>query len=85
MDKQESCEKSGNLILVDTNVLINAPYALERFMDGKNKVVIPLIVLTELDQLKKDSRIGADVREVIREIEKYAFDKDPLFEVEKKL
>lgn len=83
MDKEKICEKGGNLILVDTNVLINAPYALERFMDGKNKVVIPLIVLTGLDQLKKDPRIGADVREVIREIEKYAFDKNPLFEVEK--
>ncbi len=83
MDKEKICEKGGNLILVDTNVLINSPYALERFMDGKNKVVIPLIVLTELDQLKKDSRVGADAREVIREIEKYAFDKNPLFEVEK--
>ncbi len=83
MSKKKSYEKGGNLILVDTNVLINSPYALERFMDGKNKVVIPLIVLTELDQLKKDLRIGADVREVIREIEKYAFDKNPLFEVEK--
>lgn len=84
MDKKSCDKKSGaNLILVDTNVLINAPYALERFMDGKNKVVIPLIVLTELDQLKKDPRIGADVREVVRQIEKYAFDKDPLFEVEK--
>lgn len=83
MSKKKNYEKGGNLILVDTNVLINSPYALERFMDGKNKVVIPLIVLTELDQLKKDPRIGADVREVIREIEKYAFDKNPLFEVEK--
>ena len=37
--------------VLDTNVLIQAPYALYCFED--NKVVIPLVVLEELDGLKR--------------------------------
>ena len=37
--------------VVDTNVLIQAPYALNCFED--NQVVIPVVVLEELDNLKK--------------------------------
>ncbi len=73
----------GNLIVPDTNVLINDPYCLDRFINGGNKVIIPLTVLTELDRLKKDLRIGIDVREVIRQIEKFGFGKNERFEVEK--
>ncbi|MDA3802294.1 MAG: PhoH family protein [Patescibacteria group bacterium] len=76
-------EKLVNLIIPDTNVLINDPYCLDKFINGGNKIVIPLIVLTELDKLKRDLRIGLDVREVIRQIEKYGFGKNELFEVEK--
>lgn len=35
----------------DTNVLIQAPYAMQCFED--NHVVIPLVVVEELDGLKK--------------------------------
>lgn len=73
-----------NLIMPDTNVLINDPTnCLERFINGGNKVVIPLTVLSELDNLKSDPRIGMDVREVIRQIEKFGFGKNELFEIEK--
>ena len=78
-------EKLVNLIIPDTNVLVNDPYCLDKFINGGNKIIIPLIVLTELDKLKKDPRIGQDVREVIRQIERYAFGKNDLFEVEKEL
>ena len=37
--------------VIDTNVLIQAPYALECFED--NNLVLPLVVLEELDGLKK--------------------------------
>ena len=37
--------------VVDTNVLIQAPYALQCFED--NQVVLPVVVLEELDGLKK--------------------------------
>ena len=36
--------------VLDTNVLIQAPYALESFED--NRIVLPLAVLEELDGLK---------------------------------
>lgn len=37
--------------VLDTNVLIQAPYAMQCFED--NRVVIPLVVVEELDGLKK--------------------------------
>ena len=39
------------IYVVDTNVLLQAPYALESFED--NQVVLPMIVLEELDHFKK--------------------------------
>lgn len=47
--------------VIDTNVLIQAPYALECFED--NDLVLPLVVLEELDGLKKsDGEKGANAR-----------------------
>ena len=37
--------------VIDTNVLIQSPYAIEHFED--NDLVIPLVVVEELDALKK--------------------------------
>lgn len=54
--------------VIDTNVLIQAPYALESFED--NHLVVPLVVLEELDGLKKaDGEKGANAREAIRYLE----------------
>ena len=54
--------------VIDTNVLIQAPYALESFED--NYLVLPLVVLEELDGLKKaDGEKGANAREAIRYLE----------------
>ena len=56
--------------IIDTNVLIQAPYALECFED--NNLVLPLVVLEELDGLKKaDGEKGANARESIRILENY--------------
>ncbi len=54
--------------VVDTNVLLLAPYALESFED--NTVIIPMVVLEELDNFKKaDKETGANARKVIRFLE----------------
>ena len=47
------------------NVLIQAPYAVECFEE--NTVVLPMTVLEELDNMKKEEgEKGANVRKVIR-------------------
>ena len=56
--------------VIDTNVLIQAPYAFECFQE--NQVVLPFVVVEELDSLKKaEGERGANAREVIRCLEKF--------------
>ncbi|MDO5410365.1 MAG: PhoH family protein [Lachnospiraceae bacterium] len=56
--------------VIDTNVLIQAPYALECFED--NNLVLPMVVLEELDGLKKsDGEKGANARLAVRKLEGY--------------
>ncbi len=55
--------------VLDTNVLIQAPYAIDSFED--NNIVLPLAVLEELDGLKNsDGDRGSNARQVIRFLEK---------------
>ncbi len=55
--------------VLDTNVLIQAPYALESFED--NHIVLPLAALEELDGLKRaDGERGGNARQVIRFLER---------------
>ena len=54
--------------ILDTNVLLHDPNALEKF-EGNN-VVIPLVVLEELDKLKRyTDELGKNARNVIRFID----------------
>ena len=54
--------------VLDTNILIQAPYALESFED--NHIVLPLAVLEELDALQQtDGEKGGNARQVIRFLE----------------
>jgi len=54
--------------VIDTNVLIQAPYALECFED--NNLVLPLVVLEELDRLKNaEGEKGANARAAVRNLE----------------
>lgn len=56
--------------VIDTNVLIQAPYAIECFED--NNLVIPLVVLEELDGLKKaEGEKGVNARAAVRRLEGY--------------
>ena len=42
--------------VLDTNVLLHDPLSMFQFAD--NVVVVPIIVLEEIDQFKRNSRIG---------------------------
>ncbi|HEY9060816.1 MAG TPA: PhoH family protein [Pseudobacteroides sp.] len=54
--------------VLDTNVLLQTPYALYSF--GDNTIVIPEIVLEELDKFKKEnSELGANARHTARLID----------------
>lgn len=54
--------------VLDTNVLLQTPFALHFF--GDNTVVIPEVVLEELDKFKKDnSELGANARHTARIID----------------
>ena len=64
---------TGEIILkktfvLDTNVLLQTPYAIYTF--GDNDVVLPEIVLEELDRFKKEnSELGANARQTARLID----------------
>lgn len=69
-EKSVSEEKkvSRKTFVIDTNVLIHDPSAIQKFQE--NDVVIPLAVLEELDSLKRHSdEAGKNSREVIRYID----------------
>ncbi len=51
--------------ILDTNVLLHDPNALHHFQD--NEVVIPLVVIEEIDRFKRDqSELGRNARQVSR-------------------
>lgn len=71
------------LFVIDTNVLIQSPDAIENFED--NTVIIPLVVVEELDGLKKaDGDKGANARAAVRLLEKYRNEGDLLKDVKLK-
>ena len=74
--------KKPNAIILDTNVLVHDPNAIEHFM-SENKVFLPTTVIVELDGLKRKIDIGGDARDAIRRIEDIALSKDPSFEITK--
>ena len=56
------------IYVIDTNILLQAPYALESFED--NEVILPIVVLEELDRFKKaEGETGLNARRVIRFLE----------------
>ena len=71
------------LFVIDTNVLIQSPDAIENFED--NTVIIPLVVVEELDGLKMaDGDKGANARAAVRLLEKYRNEGDLLKDVKLK-
>lgn len=61
---------NSNLIFIDTNILLNDPYVLEKLCVDSNHIVIPLTVLKELENLKNHIDLGPDARAAINEIDK---------------
>jgi len=63
-------EQKGKIIVLDTSVLVHDPESLDILREAGNAIlVIPWIVLEELDLLKGKPNVGPDAREVIRRIE----------------
>ncbi|MGH2613197.1 MAG: PhoH family protein, partial [Rhabdochlamydiaceae bacterium] len=59
---------SRKSFVIDTNVLLHDPQAIQRFKD--NNVIIPLVVLEELDTMKRLSdELGKNARHVMRYID----------------
>jgi PhoH-like ATPase len=71
--KGECAEASAKkTIVLDTSVLVHDPESLEILRSNGSILVVPWVVLEELDQLKNKPNIGPDAREVIRTIEDLA-------------
>lgn len=69
----DSFMKFNNVYIVDTSILLNEPNLISWFDGKKTLLVIPMVVLDELDGLKnsEDKEIAKKAREVIRNISKY--------------
>ena len=78
--------KKENLIVSDTSPLFNDPVqALANFLDnGNNTVVLPLMVINEIDDHKKSLNTfkAANAREVSRQADKLGLDEQPFFKSE---
>ncbi len=61
-------KKNAKTFVLDTNVLLHSPVALDVFDD--NRVVLPMVVLEELDKFKtQSSELGRNARETIRKLD----------------
>ena len=61
-------KKPAKTFVIDTNVLLHSPVALDVFDD--NHVVLPMVVLEELDKFKtQSSELGRNARETIRKLD----------------
>lgn len=63
-------ERAGiKYYVLDTNVLLHDPMALFKFKD--NNVIIPIVVIEEVDKFKKDlSELGRNARQCSRNLDK---------------
>ncbi len=60
-----SGEKSGSkTFVIDTSVLLSDPWAITRF--GENQVVLPLVVISELEAKRHHHELGWFAREALR-------------------
>jgi len=61
-------EKQRKMYVLDTNVLIHDPYALNRF--DEHDVVLPIVVLEEMDKVKRGvDELARNVREASRQLD----------------
>ena len=65
---EENGQVSRKTFIIDTNVLLHDPDAITKFVE--NDVMIPLVVIEELDRMKRFSdELGRNARSVIRYID----------------
>ena len=83
--KAEVLNNKKYVILPDTNVLIDAPDAIDELRKDGNLLVIPVTVLLELDKLKSAPGIGHEVREVVRRIEEALRNSDNNLVIEREM
>lgn len=85
-EKDNDYEKSPvkKIIVLDTSVLVHDPESLELLRGPDSILVIPWVVIEELDQLKHKPNIGWDVREVIKRIEELAQNETDWLRIEPK-
>lgn len=68
------------IFVLDTNVLVNDSKAIDRLLDNDtNAVVIPWVVLSELDALKVNQDLSRQISEVVKAINKKLHNKDENF------
>ena len=70
----DSFMKFNEVYIADTSILLNEPNLISWFDGKRTLLVIPMIVLDELDGLKnsEDEEIAKKAREIIRNISKYS-------------
>lgn len=70
MIKKNNNKNEPKYFIIDTNVLLHYPYAIDSFAD--NYVIIPIKVLEELDKFKRErTEIGKNAREISRILDSY--------------
>ena len=57
-----------NIVIPDTNVLVQDPDSLNEFLKGNNLLSIPWQVFLELDNLKRSHDVGWEAQKVIKKI-----------------
>src|SRR3954453_330590 len=68
---RRASERTLKPFVLDTNVLIHDPRAIFQFTD--NEVILPIFVLEEIDQFKKESsERGRNARELARLLDKFS-------------
>lgn len=73
-----------NLIFPDTNVLVGDENVIHKLIEGNNLVVVPFVVLCELDELKSRPRIGHAARRTISDLGELIFSGNPNLVVERR-
>lgn len=68
IDSDSENLSKGNIIIPDTNVLIQDPASVDEFLKGDNLLVITWKVFLELDSLKKKSDVGWEAQKAIKRI-----------------
>jgi PhoH-like ATPase len=63
-DREEGTQQAERTYVLDTSVLLSDPRALFRF--AEHAVVIPVIVITELESKRNDPEIGYFARQALR-------------------